>query len=380
MKSGPRYWAALVVLNLVLAVGAALLAPTEIGTTADRVGYEYVGQHPLGTNCPYSIYCYRLLVPTLLEHVPLSHEVSWRGLAVIANFVTGVLLSEVALVAGATPLGGFIAAILYQMSFGATFAVFDPFTPDPIVYLAAALLALCWLRQWPVLGLVVVSVTVFAKETVALVVSTIALASWFQRPSPERKKWMTAAIVAATILVSFHVVMDLGAGWNERGSASTDLLGGSFLVRWLTDPTLTASARLLYIFIPFGFAWIFAVLGIQYAPGRMRALALASLILLTPLIYVQTVERALATASFAVVPLAALSLARVPFGLAFAAAVANGLLTARVGLSTSWLPPVPYLLSLAGILAALTILRGWIGSRVSSTAAFGSSLRTTSSK
>ena len=380
MKPGARYWAAVVVLNLALAVAAAGLAPAEIGTTADRIGYESVGQHPLEGNCPHSIFCYRLLVPTLLQQVPLPHEVSWRAFAVLANFLTGVLLSQVALVAGAGPLGGWIAAILYQMSFGATFAVFDPFTPDPVVYLAAAILALCWLREWPVPGFVVGIVGVFAKETVALLLSTIALASWFQRPSPNRSKWTLAAIGVWAVLLGFHLIMDLAAGWAERGSASADLLGGSFLVRWLTDPTLTTSARLLYLFIPFGFAWIFAGLGVQHAPERLRALVPASLILLPPLIYVQTVERALATASFFVVPLAAVYLSRAPFALAVAATIANGLLTARVGLSTAWLPPVPYLLILAGILAAATIVRRSMGSRVPSSTPFGSSLRITSSK
>src|SRR5439155_2476310 len=152
----------------------------------------------------------------------------------------------------------------------------------------------------------------------------------------------------------FHLLMDRLLGWSEAGSGSADLLGGSWLGRWLTDPTLTVPAHLFYAFIPFGFAWLFAVLGLRRAPERLRGLALGYLIVLPGLVYVQTVERALATAAFVVVPLAALFLADVPAPLGVAAAIANGLLTVRVGLSTGWLPSVPLLFALAAVAAAAT--------------------------
>jgi hypothetical protein len=162
-----------------------------------------------------------------------------------------------------------------------------------------------------------------------------------------------AALIWALVL-GFHLLMDRLLGWSEAGSGSADLLDGSWLGRWLTDPTLTVQAHLFYAFIPFGFGWLFAVLGARRAPERLRGLAAGYLIVLPALVYVQTVERALATAAFVVVPLAALFLAELPMPLSLAAAVANGLLTARVGLSTGWLPSVPILFALAAVAAAAT--------------------------
>jgi hypothetical protein len=369
----------IVAVNLVLAIAAATAAPSSIGTTADRLGYEYVGANPLAPNCPHNIFCYRVLVPAALEHLPLPTEVRWRAFAVAANAVAGVLIAVFAAGAGAGGLGALLASIVFQTSFGATFAVFDPFTPDPAVFLAAALIALAWLRNWPVLALLVGAVGVFAKETIALVLTAAAIAAWFDRSHGRPARWLGAAGVTWLVLLSFHLAMDRFAGWSEAGSGSADLTGGAWLGRWLGDPTLTPASRLLYLFIPFGFGWLFAILSLAHVSGRLKYLALGALIVLPPLVYVQTAERALATAFFVVVPLAAVFLARVPRALGVAAALANGLLTARVGLSTTWLPPLPYLFALAAVMAALAIWCGLRVARPASTATLASS-RVTSSR
>jgi hypothetical protein len=350
-----RFWAALVLLNLGLASGLAFLAPDEasVGTTADRVGYEYVGQHPLDPKCPHNVFCYRALVPVVLEHVPLplSPTLRWRAFAVAANATTGVLLAAAA-IGGGGP-AALLASILFQTSFAATFTLFDPFTPDPAVFLAAGLLTLASLHDWPLRALGVAVVSVFAKETVTLVVSAAAVAAVLERRRVSA--WVFAAAAAWLLVIGFHVLMNRVAGWSESGSGSADLAGGGWLGRWLQDPTLTTSARAFYLFIPFGFAWIYAVLGIAEAPPRLRRLVIGALVVVPGLVYVQTPERALGTACFVVVPLAALFLARPPLGFGLAAAVTNGVLTARVGLSTPWLPPVPYLLALAAIVGASAI-------------------------
>ena len=90
-----------------------------------------------------------------------------------------------------------------------------------------------------------------------------------------------------------------------------------------------------------------------------------------PLVYVQTVERALGTAFFVVVPLAALFLARAPLAWGLAAAVTNGLLTLRVGLSAALAAAGPYLLALAAIVGLATTIRVLAGSRSGSVALTG---------
>jgi hypothetical protein len=357
-----------VVLNIGLACAAAALAPPEVGTTADRVGYEYVGRQPFAADCPHNIFCYRVLVPGLLEHVPLPPIARWRVFAVAANATTGVLVARLIEHRPAAPL---LASVLFQTSYGATFAVFDPFTPDPAVFLAAALLTLAWLANRPLAGLVVALVGVFAKETVALVISAAALASAVR---PVRRRWWLVAAGATWLMVlGFHGLMDRFGGWSEASSGSADLAGGAWLARWLADTTLSPAARAFYVFIPFGFAWAFALLGFRDAPERLRTLTLAAVVALAPLVYVQTVERALATAFFVVVPLAALFLARAPLAWGLAAAIANGLLTLRVGLSPALLPPAAYLLALAAFVGLATTVRILAGARSTSVVLTGSS-------
>ena len=347
-------WAAVALLNLALAVGLAMLAPSQVGTTGDRLGYEYVGQHPLEPNCPHSIFCYRVLVPALLEHVPLDPVARWRLFAVVAGALTGVVLAACT----GRLRAGVLASILAQGSFGLTFALYDPFTPDPAVYLSSAIVGFAWLRDRPALALPVALVGVFAKETVVLPLAACAIASLIERR--QRRAWVGLALVGAVMVAGFHVIMNVAAGWSEAGSGSADLLGGSWLGRWLADPSLTASARLFYAFVPFGFGWLFAVLGWPLATQRLRYLAIGTLVLLPALVYVQTVERALSTAIFVVVPLAALFLARAPLAAGLAAAVLNALLTTRVGLSIALLPPVPWLLALAGLAAvAVGLSQRW---------------------
>jgi hypothetical protein len=377
---GLGFWLSMCVLNLALACAVAVLAPRDIGTTADRAGYEYVEQHPLAANCPFSIFCYRVLVPTVVERIAASDVARWRALAIAANALTGVILAGLGVAAARTRpwLTGTAATILYQASFGATFAVFDPFTPDAAVYLVAACLAVLWWVDQPWLAMLVAVVGVFAKETIALVMTSTALAACFEPRGRHRRPWLLGALAAWLAVLGFHAFMDVFAGWTERGSGSANILGGAWLALWLADTTLTTSSRLLYLFVPFGFGWLYAVLGLPEAPRRLRTLALGALLTIPALVYVQTPERALATASFVVIPLAAVYLSRVPASLALAAAATNGLLTARVGLSTAWLPPIPYLLILAGSVAALTIVSGVLRSRDSSTTL--ASLRITSSR
>ena len=379
MTRGLGFWLGVCVLNLALACLAGALAPQEIGTTADRAGYEYVQAHPLAADCPHSIFCYRVVVPAVLAHVPAPDVVRWRAFAIAANALTGILLAGLAVAAARVRpwLTALVASILYQTSFGPTFAVFDPFTPDAAVYLLAACLAVLWWLDRPWLAMLVAIVGVFVKETVALVMTAAALAACIQSRS-RRRPWLTGALAAWLVVLGFHVFMDTFAGWTEQGSGSADLLGGAWLARWLADTTLTTSSRLLYLFIPFGFAWLYAVLGTPGAPRRLGSLAIGALLTIPALVYVQTPERALATASFIVIPLAALFLSRTPAFLALAAAVTNGLLTARVGLSTAWLLPIPYLLILAGSVAALTMVSVALRSRGSSTTL--ASLRITSSR
>ena len=69
----------------------------------------------------------------------------------------------------------------------------------------------------------------------------------------------------------------------------------------------------------------------------------------------QTPERALGNAFFVIVPLASIYLSRVPPAAAWAAAITNGLVTAKIGLSTTLLPSSSILFIPAFLAAAWAI-------------------------
>src|SRR6185436_12987725 len=69
--------AGLLLLNVALAGLLQLAAPPQ-PVRSDRVEYEYAGAHGLEPGCPHDVYCYRVLVPVILEQVPLHPDVRWR--------------------------------------------------------------------------------------------------------------------------------------------------------------------------------------------------------------------------------------------------------------------------------------------------------------
>jgi hypothetical protein len=345
-----RIWLLLVVLNAALAAMVQAAAPDQ-PRLSDRNDYEYNGRQPLTAFCPNSIYCYRILVPMLLERIPIDPELRWRGLQLLAHTATGTLVAV-----ASTPAGSpWIASILLQTSYAFTFTAYDPFTPDPVIFLVAALVLYCWLIDRSFAVALMAIVFVFAKETTALIVSAPALAAIvFARVRPAWWRWLVPAALAWLTLLGFHWYMDTYAGWGISKNAAANFSTGSWLaIWWKNNPSIAHKA--LMVFSPFGFAWIFAALGYRHASPAIRQLTIGAMLPMLALVYVQTPERALGNAFFVIVPLAAAFLAQVPPAAAIAAAVTNGLVTARIGLSTEVLPSSSVLLIPATLAAIWAI-------------------------
>jgi hypothetical protein len=96
---------------------------------------------------------------------------------------------------------------------------------------------------------------------------------------------------------------------------------------------------------------LLAAAGYRFAPDRLRTLVFGAALPMLALNYVQNPERALGNAFFVIVPLTAIMLARVPPAVAIAAAITNGLLTAKAGLSTDLLPSTTMLVIPAALCA-----------------------------
>lgn len=332
----PR-WLGVLLLNAALSAAIAGAAPGQ-PVLSDRNDYEYNFTHWVTALCPNSVFCYRILVPILLHAVPMDAEPKWRAYQWVAHTTTGSIVA----VAAAPFASPALTSVVLQSSFPFAFTAYDPFSADPFVFLVAALTLHLWILDRTFAMTMMVSMTVFAKETVALIASVPAIAVMLS-DRVRRWRWWIPAIVAWSVLLFFHWYMDTYAGWSVRNNPSSNLLTGSWLVKWWQgNPSIVSKAMLL--FAPFAFGWLFAVVGYRHATPAIRQLALAAILPIAALVYVQTPERALGNAFFVVVPLAAAFLSRLPWAPAWAAAITNGLLTAKIGLSSPWLPSSSILL------------------------------------
>jgi hypothetical protein len=345
---------------------------------SDRDAYDYVGQAPFAPNCPVSIYCYRPLAPTLVHTLPIDPDTGWRAYQVLSNAAAGSVIATVAGTLSAAPIMPLLASVLAQTSYGFTFTAYDPYAADPLVFLIAALLTWCWVhdRLWPAVALGTIGI--FAKETVALVAISFALAAvigrsafapvvtrgastFALRASADRsadrewQRWLIPAAASVALLAAFHLISRVWLNWEIASNPAAQLSHGSWLGLWWRNNPFV-ERKIYMIFATFGFSWVFAALGWRLAPPAWRSLAIATIPPMAILMIVQTPERALGNAFYVVVPLAALLAARAP-ALGGVAIGLNALVTAKAGTSSAWLPSARVTLILAAAAAILLVLK-----------------------
>ena len=338
-------------LNLALAVTLFLLAPVA-PKLSDREAYDYVGQAPFAPNCPFSIYCYRVLVPTVVHHLPLDPDIGWRAYQVVSNAAAGSVIAAVAPTLSAAPVMPLLVSVMAQTSYGFTFTAYDPYAADPLVFLIAALLTWCWVRDRPWPAVALATIGIFAKETVALVAISIAIAAYFAR-RPGWARWLLPAIGSVTVLAAFHLISRVWLNWEIASNAATQAQHGWWIgLWWQNNPFM--DRKIYMLFATFGLVWVFAVLGSRNAPSEWRGLAIGTLCALAPLLIVQTPERAIGNAFYVVIPLAAFFAVRAPLMGSIAIGL-NALVTAKAGTSSVWLPSARWVLIPAAIAALLVV-------------------------
>ena len=292
-----RLWGVSLVLNAILAATVQWSAPAQ-PKLSDRLDYEWVGQHVLEPGCTVAVYCYRILVPVLLEQVPLEPETRWRAARWTATTLAGAIVAvTTAGLANGLP-SAIIASLLVQGSYGFAFTAYDPYTADPWVFVILAVTAWCWLANRWLAAFMVTLIGIFAKETVALISVSAALAALV---SPRRngwRYWLVQAVVVSVTLLTYRWLADTYLGWDISQNAAAKFSSGSWLrIWWNNNPGLPLKA--FFLFAPFGFGWLFAAAGVLRAPRDLQKLAIGATLPFLALNYVQTPERALGNLFFA---------------------------------------------------------------------------------
>lgn len=347
-----------VLLNAALSIAMQAVTP-PVPERSDRAKYEYAGTHPLAPSCPQTdvLYCYRVLVPALLEQIPADPDLRWRVYRWTATTAAGIVVSMTTASLTGSAQAAIIASVLTQGSYGFAFTAYDPYSADPATFLMIAILAWCWLHDRWLIAAALGIIGIFAKETIAVMSAATALAAIVPPRRRTWPAWVVQAAIVFIVLVVYRWVMQTYFDWAiNPGSASflqNDLDKGGWLILWLHGNPPATQAFL--IFASFAFAWLYAILGFREAPAEWRHLVLGAALPFLALNYVQNPERALGNLFFVVIPLASITLARVPVALAFAAALFSALLSARSGSSSDWLPSTK-LVIIPGGLAALAVL------------------------
>jgi hypothetical protein len=277
---------------------------------------------------------------------------------VVFTAAAGIVLGLTAATLSTSLSTPVMAGVVAQASYGFAFTAYDPYAADPLVFLIAASLLWCWIHdRWrPALALAIVGV--FVKETVTLIAGVLAIAALLDR-SPRWQSWLLPAAASAATLALFHLITRAWLEWDIAQNPAAQWRHGFWLgLWWRTNPLL--ERKLYMLFATFGFAWVFAALGWPAAPRRWRVLAPALVVPLLILVVIQTPERALGNAFFVVAPLAALYAARAR-SIGAAAIALNGLITAKAGTSSAWLPSSRWVLVPAALAAIVMIVRGGRG-------------------
>lgn len=344
-------------LNAMVAFGIQAAAPGE-PALSDRLKYEYAGAHPFAPECPppSAVYCYRFLVPAVLELLPIESGLRWRIHRWSMMTAAGTVLALTSASLARHPAAALLATIVAHGSYGFAFTAYDPYSADPAVYALIAVMAWCWLHDRWRLAFACGIAGLFAKETVALMSAAMAVAAVLAPRRLSWRAWVAQGAAVLAVLAAYRWWMQAYVWWKPGQSASliqNDLASGGWLTLWLQGNT--PATMVFLVFAAFGFAWLFAALGYRASPVEWRNLAAGGAVPFLALNYVQNPERALGNLFFIVVPLAAIVLARVPIAVAMTAALLNAAIIVRAATSSPWLPGTRYLLVPAALSAAAVV-------------------------
>jgi hypothetical protein len=335
-------------LGVVAAVAPAPWYPT------DRDAYERAARQLIIRDCS-DLHCFRVLVPWVLGRIPGPARFIWKAYAVLMNAAAAIAIGRLTLLLGLSSRAATIAVWISALGTVPLFTLFDPFTADPLMFLAGPLLTAELIAGrrgragW--LG----AVGVLAKEFAAAPLWIFTLWNVLLRRWSAAWRGFVIAVAVTLVFVTLHLALMTAFNYSYGNSASADLLGGSFLVHWLS--LLTPRTAVAVTVGELGALLLLAPAGFVRAGRELRYLALAAIPATVALSYVQQPDRALWNFHFIVVPLAALILQALPDRWCAAFIAAFALANLRIGAQLKFLPPAGFGLAASAVIAAAAIAR-----------------------
>lgn len=335
-----------------LVLGLIAWASPAPARETDRGIYEATAQHFVVPDCS-DLHCFRVLVAWTLGAVSRPSTVKWKAYAVVANAAAAAGVLALCVAWGLSSRAAWLAAVMSAIGFGSLYTMFDPFTSDPLMYAIGP--ALVWLLLHDGIAVAggLAAVGVLAKEFAAAPMLVFASATAASGQGWHALRVLVSANVALIVWLALQLVLVIGYNYSYADNASTHLLSGGYLRRWLETQTWQVSALALYG--EFGMLWLLAPAGLLLAPPALRRFALAAGPVALIFAYVQQPDRAFWNFHFVVVALAALVLEKAPPVVAWASVAAFGLANLRIGAQLTFVPSARVPLAISALVASLCV-------------------------
>jgi hypothetical protein len=344
---------ALTFIALVLLLGAVAAIAPEPWFVTDVDVYEATAQRYVVADCS-DLQCFRLLGSWIVGRLPGPTVVRWKAYAVVSIAGAAVALGRLCIVMGLTPRAAQHAMWLMAFGFGPALTLYNPYSADPLMYLAGPLLMGELLRGRRARATVLAVVGVFAKEVAAAPLWIYWLWAVLRRQWNVAARAFAMACGATLVWVWLQLVLMIFFNYSYAGSKSTDLLHGGDLAVWLG--TMGLRGGLQAVVGSFGAMYLLVPVGFTRAGRDLRLLAIAALPAAAALSYVQQPDRALWNFHYVIIPLAVLVLQPLSVLWSWLFVACCALAGLRIGAQLLFIPDARYLMALSLPIAVAAIV------------------------
>lgn len=339
-------------LILVALSAVAAAAPKPWFRTDDAI-YEGTAQHFILPDCS-DLQCVRVLTPWIVGRLPGPEIVRWKTFAVICTTGAALALGQFCVAVGLSAAAAAVSMWLLAFGYAPLLTLYNPYSPDPLMYLLAPLTVTALWCGRRALAFVIAVVGVAGKEVAAAPLWIFWVLSLLRRQWDEAAQMFAMALGATLVWVWVQLSLMIVFNYWYGPSKSVDLLHGGDAVVWWGHMGLRTGLSTL--FAAFGGLFVLVPAGVTRASRELRLLAIATLPAALCLCYVQQPDRAVWNFSYAFIPFAALALARFDTIWRWAFVACYALAELRVGANIEFVPAARYALALSVIIAAVGIV------------------------
>jgi len=347
------WWLRLVWLVAVFGAIVVLAPQPEL---TDRDMYVTFGRRIIVPDCS-DVSCMRVLIGWFLERFPGTDVVKWSTYAVLANAAAALAVRRLSLTLGLTARAADFAMLFDALGFGPLFAVFNPYTADPLMFALGAWLTDLLLRGRRGLPTALAAIGIFAKEFAAAPLWIVTIAAALRRDWRTAPSLLACALTVTLVWLSAQAALMVLFNYSLGDNPSADFLHGAYLAKWMRE--LSPRLALVPMLAEFGVLYLLFAAGLRLASADLRALVLASIPAALLLAYVQQPDRALWNFHFLVVPVAMLVVDRADWLMAWSVFVFYAAANLRFGAQLAAVPSAGLPMMLSFVLGLLMVVRTW---------------------